>query len=83
LPVRFAVEREHTVLGEHRQDASVGGPGVVGARRGVQHLVGEVGRTDNEHPAGYRACQWEQGAARAAALCEGLKRVALKRDRVP
>jgi hypothetical protein len=82
LPVRLAVEREHAVLGEHRQDTAVRGPGQIGAGRGVKHLVGEVGSTDNEHPTGHDARQREKPAAGPPSLRERLQWSALKRDGV-
>jgi len=48
----------------------------------VQHLVRELGSTDNEHRTGYRTRQREQRAAGASPPRQGLQRPALKRDRV-
>ena len=48
----------------------------------MQHLVRELGSTDNEHRTGYRARQREQRAARPSPPRQGLQRPTLKRDRV-
>jgi hypothetical protein len=48
----------------------------------VQHLVRELGSTDNEHGTGYRARQREQSAVHLSPPRQGLQRAVLKRDRV-
>jgi hypothetical protein len=48
----------------------------------VKHLVRELGSTDNEHPTGHDACQWEQWTAGPAPPRQRLNRPALKRERV-